>query len=139
MSAYHEYETVFNDQDCLVGALEDLGFKPKVSQQAQSLEGYQGDKRNQKAEIIIPRRQVGGASNDIGFKRTESGKFTAVISEYDRHRYGKSWEEKLKQKYQERNAVKIAQRQGARLVRREEVQTDKGKRVRLVFSKAGGF
>lgn len=60
-----------------------MGYKPVVHKEAQKLEGYQGDKRKQKAHIIIPRKQVGGSSNDVGFEKTKKG-YTLHASEYDR-------------------------------------------------------
>lgn len=82
-------------------ALEDLGFtnKLRVHDTAQQLEGYQGDKRQQTAEIIIPRAYVGGASNDIGFKLQKDGTYEAIISGYDKTRYNQKWLNKLSQRY----------------------------------------
>ena len=34
--------------------------------------------------LIIRRENVGGASNDVGYRRTEDGKYVAYISDYDR-------------------------------------------------------
>ena len=95
MSAYHSYETVFKDKDCLVEALKEMGFKPSVHDEAKQLTGYQGDKRQQTAEIIIPKAQVGSASNDIGFKK-EGDVYKAIISAYDGGKYNKNWQNKLK-------------------------------------------
>ncbi len=50
-----------------------MGYKPVVHKEAMSLEGYMGDKRSQKAHIILPRKQVGASSNDVGFERTKKG------------------------------------------------------------------
>ena len=111
MSHYNSVKTAIRDQDLLVSSLQALGFKPQVHEVAQSLEGFQGDKRTQTAEIIIPRRQVGGASNDIGFKRQEDGSFAAIISDYDRHRYGDKWLAKLKTEYGVARVTRLAKRQ----------------------------
>lgn len=62
-----------------------MGYVPVVHKEATNLYGYQGDKRQQKAHIIIPRKQVGGASNDVGFERSKKG-FVMHASAYD-----KSW------------------------------------------------
>ncbi len=45
----------------------------EVNEKATNLYGYQGDKREQVAEIIIRRKNVGSSSNDIGFKQNEDG------------------------------------------------------------------
>lgn len=73
MSEYHQVEVVFKDQDVLVQSLKDMGYQPQVHKEAKNLYGYQGDKRKQKAHIILPRAQVGGASNDVGFEKTKKG------------------------------------------------------------------
>ena len=46
--------------------------------------GYMGDARAEKAHIIIRRRQLDSASNDIGFARDGNVVYQALISEYDR-------------------------------------------------------
>ena len=88
MSEFVECKTKFKDKKALVEALIAMGWTAnqiEVNEVAQNLYGYQGDKRNQKANIIIRRKNVGGASNDIGFVKKPDGTYEAIISEYDRH------------------------------------------------------
>ena len=59
-----------------------MGYKPEIHKEAKNLFGYQGKKRDQKAHIVIPRSQVGIASNDIGFERVEKG-FVLHASQFD--------------------------------------------------------
>lgn len=102
MSHYNKIKTKLKDKDSLLKALAKLGFGPekiKVCDTAEHLEGYAGDKRQQKAEIIIPRKHVGGAANDIGFKKQEDGTYDAIISDYDTHRYGEQWRNQLSKHY----------------------------------------
>lgn len=101
MSHYSICATKITNKENLVKALEDLGFKGKVNVHdvAQQLEGYQGDKREQTAEVVIPRKYVGGAANDIGFKMQADGTFQAIISDYDKRRYNKEWLDKLAQRF----------------------------------------
>jgi hypothetical protein len=73
---------VFNDEDVLVQSLKEMGYTPITSVHAKPLHGYQGDKREQKAHIIIPRSQVGSSSNDVGFERVGSN-YKLYASEYD--------------------------------------------------------
>jgi hypothetical protein len=135
MSHYNNVKTEIRDQDCLVAALKTLGFGPTIHEAAHQLEGYQGDKRQQTAEIIIPRRQVGGAANDIGFKRQENGTFTAIISDYDKRRYNEKWLAKLKTEYGVAKATRLAKRQyGCASPRVKEVTTSKGTRRILTFT-----
>ena len=104
MSEFHVLELSFKDEKCLIEVLKEMGYKPKIVKQAQNLYGYQGDVRSQKAHIIIPRSQVGSASNDVGFERTSEG-YTLHISEYDiSARTFKK--DKLKQNYAEKKIMK---------------------------------
>jgi hypothetical protein len=111
MSAYREQKTEITDGDCLVDALKELGCKPEVHEEAVALEGYHGDKRKDKAEIVLPRNTVGSASNDIGFKKGADGKWQAIISDYDSNKYNKKWMEKLCQTYATHKIKKIARQQ----------------------------
>jgi len=70
------------DEPILIKSLKEMGYQPEVHKDAHNLYGYQGKKREQKAHIIIPRKQVGGASNDVGFERVKKG-FVLHASEYD--------------------------------------------------------
>jgi hypothetical protein len=102
LSHYSHVKTKISDQECLLKALTDLGFgkdKVKVHETAQKLEGYQGDKRQQTAEVIIPRKYVQSAANDIGFKKQADGTFQAYISDYDKSKYNNDWLGKLSQRY----------------------------------------
>lgn len=69
------------------------------------LKGYQGDTRKQKAHIRIKgsgwagANYVGEASNDLGFERMEDGSYAFHVSDYDQHRYGKAWQDKLMNQY----------------------------------------
>ncbi len=113
-----------------------MGFHPQVSEKAQQLEGYHGDKRKQTAEIIIPRKQVGGASNDVGFKRNADGTFTAIISDYDQSsNFNLKKQQELKRIYTEKKAMKEAKANGLKFVGKKTVTDQKtGKPVqRLQF------
>lgn len=97
MSHYVDIETEIQNQEALVRALERLGFKNKIEihTTSQNLYGYQGDLRKQKANVIIRKKYVGRAANDIGFEKTSEGRFIAHISEYDHGKYGEKWQKKL--------------------------------------------
>ena len=83
MSEYHEIELKFKDESVLIQTLKDMGYVPQIHQKAVNLHGYQGDKRSQKANILIPRKQVGTASNDVGFEKTKKG-YVLHASEFDK-------------------------------------------------------
>ncbi len=77
----------------------------EVHEEAKNLYGYQGDKRKQKAHIIIRKKYVGSSSNDIGFLKKD-GKYLTIASAYDRAwRTGKKIN-KLKQTYGEKVIMK---------------------------------
>lgn len=113
MSAFTEQETQINDVDVLKESLKEVGVKEvQHHQTAVPLEGYRGDKREDKAEVVIPRRAVGSMSNDIGFKKQSDGTYTAIISQYDKGRYNEKWMTGLKKVYAEKKAKKIAKTAG---------------------------
>lgn len=99
-------ETEFQDKECLLDALKDMGYTPTVHKTAKQLEGYRGKQREQRAHIIIPRKQVGGASNDVGFEKVD-GNYRTHASAYDSTwRTGKKIN-KLKQGYAEKVIMKV--------------------------------
>ncbi|MBT6047646.1 MAG: DUF1257 domain-containing protein [Candidatus Scalindua sp.] len=83
MSEYHQIDIGLKDQECIIKTLEELGYKPQIHAEAVPLTGFQGDKRKQKAHIVIPRKQVGGASNDVGFELI-NGEYVLRVSEFDK-------------------------------------------------------
>jgi hypothetical protein len=68
----------------------------ELHEEGAGLMGYGGDNRSQKSEkskdyappchVIIRRKHVGGASNDVGFRRNEEGGYTAFVSDFDKGR-----------------------------------------------------
>lgn len=74
--------TAFKDRECLLNALAECGYGTVEEGEALSLYGYQGDRRAETAQIVIRRKFIGSASNDLGFQKTENG-YVPVISEYD--------------------------------------------------------
>ena len=101
MSHYIDIETEIKNEEALVRALERVGFKSQVEvhKTAQSLYGYKGDARNQKANIIVRRNYVGRASNDIGWERNAKGSYVSHISEFDQNKYGTEWQMNLQKYY----------------------------------------
>lgn len=108
MSEYVTIQTQFRLPDLLVLALEDMGFareQIEISPEPVTLYGYRGDRRPERAEIVIRRAHVGRSSNDIGFARRPDGTYQAIISEHDqRHQgahgpYDQAWLGRLAQCY----------------------------------------
>ena len=125
MSHFTVLKTKFVDAGALVKALADLGFKKVESHKtAQPLYGYLGDRRADTAEIIIRRNYVGQASNDLGFRLSEDGSYTAVISEFDRASYNEPWLNRLSHRYAYHATTETLKEQGFGIVQ-EEVQGGK--------------
>jgi hypothetical protein len=122
MSKYATLEAQFNDQECLVKALADMGYKDvEIHDEAVNLVGYHGDTRAEKANVIVRRKYVGSAANDIGFVKTSDGKFAPIISEFDSGKHNTKWLNGLKSSFAEHRAAKEARRIGARFKSRAVV------------------
>lgn len=82
MSHFSKIQVEILDQDCLIAALKLFGYSPEIHTEAQALYGYQGDKREDAAHIIVRRKQIHPYSNDLGF--AHDGKcYSMIISDYD--------------------------------------------------------
>lgn len=135
MSKYEEFHTVIADENYLVEALEQLGYKPEVHKNGAALYGYMGDERSERANVILRRSQLDSASNDIGFARDESGQFRAVISEYDRGiGFNDGWIGRVTQAYKERQTMAVAKARGYVFRGRNVIETPQGKKVQLRFA-----
>lgn len=132
MSEYVVCETEMTDLDVLKEALIDLGVPAghvEVHDVPVALTGYQGDQRQQRANVIIPRRHVGGSSNDIGFEKVD-GKYTVIVSEYDRARgLGKTIHGGIAQAYAKQQVVAMAKRKAGCSI--TSMATDKDGKVRI--------
>src|SRR5690349_10053556 len=82
MSHFSKISIKFKDQACLVEALQRFGFYPNIHDKPVHLYGWLGDQREQVAHIVVPRNQIGGASNDLGFF-WDGTEYQCLISEYD--------------------------------------------------------
>lgn len=123
ISAYSPFATEFNDQECLVAALAETGYKEvEIHEQPTNLIGYYGDTRPEVANIIVRRREIGRASNDIGFVKDETtGNYKAIISDYDRGHHNDKWLTGLKVVYTDKRMAKEARRQGLVLKSRQVI------------------
>ena len=113
MSHFTRVRTKLRDPELLVKALTALGFTTvEAHDSPQTLYGYQGDARPERAEVIIRRRHIGRMSNDIGFRRREDGDFEAIISDYDRSTYDQAWLTKVARAYGHAAALRYAEDNG---------------------------
>lgn len=105
MSHYSTIKSEYRDRDCLVAALVEASNGRwtremiEVHDKAVPLVGYQGDARAQRANVVIRRRHVGQASNDLGFVLEADGTYSAIVSNYDKTKYNKEWSNKVSQRY----------------------------------------
>jgi hypothetical protein len=111
MSKYQIYaDIVFKDRRLLLAALAELGYADVEEGEKLALFGYEGDRRRETAEIVVRRRHVGAASNDLGFARTEQG-YVPIISEYDqRVLHGGQFLARLRTAYGERVVEEVRRR-----------------------------
>ena len=79
MSKYMECQTVLGDRKFLVAALAELGYHVEVHPEGAALFGYEGHERPERAHVIIRRKELSSASNDIGFARSNEGRFVAAV------------------------------------------------------------
>ena len=103
-------DVLFKDRRLLLAALADLGHTDVEQGESLALFGYQGDRRPETAEIVVRRQNVGTASNDLGFARTERG-YVPIVSEYDlRVLQGGQFLAKLRTAYSEHVVDEVSKR-----------------------------
>lgn len=109
MSKYMTFtDAAFKNRECLLQALAECGYGAVEEGESLSLYGYQGDKRPETAQIVVRRKLIGGASNDLGFQKTEAG-YVPVISEYDqRYMMQGKFLTNLRTNYNLKSAEKLA-------------------------------
>jgi hypothetical protein len=139
MSAYQVFDSIqFRDRECLLQALEAIGYgqdKVEVHDRPQTLYGYHGDARPEKAEVIIRRRHVGRASNDVGFA-LKDGAYVPIISEYDRStsRWNDAAITRLKTEYARAAVNKVVSQKRATVLSNQRKGSVQTIRVRLYAS-----
>jgi hypothetical protein len=136
MSQYEELTTTMTDQQYLVEALTEMGYKPDVQADGTALRGYGGVSWNRPVQVTIPREQLRGALAPVGFGRDDAGVFQAVIDDLDRKCSGldESWLGRIAQAYKERPNMAVARTKGYVFRGREVIQTPQGPKVQLRFA-----
>ena len=106
MSEFKKYATQYRDKECLKAALAEQGYTVvEDHEEAQQLYDFQGrpttylDQTGDKANIIVRRKHVGGAANDLGFKKEVDGTYSAVVSQFDHHKHDTKWFDGMKRHY----------------------------------------
>jgi hypothetical protein len=135
MSKYGTLETEIKEQKYLVAALEEMGYHPEVHLDGGPLIGYEGHERPERAHIIVRRRELDSASNDIGFVKTADGRYAAQLSEYDQAiGFDQKWLNRIRQLYKEKQTIAAAKSKGYVFKGREVVKTEQGERIQLRFA-----
>ena len=123
MSKYNRQRSQYNDRDCLVAALNEVGYTDvEVYDESVSLYGYRGDVRPEKANVIVRRKHISTAANDLGFVRESDGTYSAIVSDYDSHKHGVEWMKGLKRAYTEKRTIKHAAKNGLKYLGKEVVK-----------------
>ena len=131
MSHYTTLRTHITDRDALVAALADVGYdEVEVHDTPKTLEGWQGDRRSERAHVIVRRRHVGSSSNDIGFRQGAEGRFEAIVSDYDRHVHDAAWLARVTARHAYHATTSTLAAQGYHMV---EEQTEHDGAVRMVL------
>ena len=124
MSAYTCVELEIDDVDTIKETLKELGYTFEEHKTATNLYGWHGERRSQLANIIVRRKYISNASNDIGFFKKADGKYELIISEFDRKiEKGKIFLNKFKQTYVTKQAKKYLKRKGYKL-KKQKVEQD---------------
>lgn len=118
MSHFTIVKLALTDRDALIEALEAMGYRGKIEvhEGPAALIGYDGLPRQLNdqtvtAEVVIRRKHLWSAANDIGFARQPDGSYLAYISEYDRQ-VQPHWPTRLLQEFGAAKAAKELRRKG---------------------------
>jgi len=135
MSKYGTLETEIKEHKYLIAALAEMGYHPEVHLDGAPLIGYEGHTRTERAHVIIRRRELDSASNDIGFAKTADGRYAAQLSEYDQAiGFDQKWLNRIRQLYKEKQTIATAKSKGYVFKGREVVKTEQGERIQLRFA-----
>ena len=130
MSEYCVVQLEVTDKEILTKALSELGYKYEVHSKPVSLYGYQGDVRPEQANIVIRRKNLGSAANDIGFLK-EGKKYKMIISEFDKTAaHSDGLLNKLKQVYSKHKILKQVEKMGYK-ISNQKVDANGRLRIRI--------
>ena len=141
MSEYTVQEVCTDDPDEIVQALKELGYEDiELHEEAVDLVAYNGSLRKERktgrpvrGNIIVRRQHIGGASNDLGFRREDDGTYTMYESDYDvshlRAKHGFPFKEAMARTVTANKSIREAKRQGFKVKKR--VKNKHGMTVKL--------
>lgn len=116
MSAFKTFTNVqFANAVVLIKALKELGFEPEYGQ-GLHLYGYRGDRREETAQIVVRRQQIGASSNDLGFAWAGAS-FVPIISEFDaKGKLDAEWLDSLQATYAKHAVLQYLEQRGAEIM-----------------------
>jgi hypothetical protein len=114
MSKYKVIKTTFTDVDLLLEAIEAVGVPCEVAPPGELLPlyGYRGDRRPERANVVIRRRNISVGANDVGFAVQPDGSIGTIISEFDSHSRGQRMVNSITQQYAVLNVTRLAEAGG---------------------------
>ena len=86
MSAFVTCNLKLVDEEAIFATLLGLGYTPRQIERhenAQALYGYHADQRKECADIIVRRKFLTSASNDLGFVRQADKSYRMIVSQHD--------------------------------------------------------
>lgn len=98
MSAYITLATPMLDEECLLAAIIDQGFRAANIERSDVPITLRGWRNGRTANIVLKREHTGDRYNDIGFLLGPSG-YTAILSD-DHLEFGRAWLSKINARYQ---------------------------------------
>ena len=130
MSEFTVVEIQLNEEDVLINALKQMGYKPKTHKESVELETYYSSRAKPKAHIVVSKGQVGGYGA-VGFERLKKGGFKMHIDNMDQRRFKLG---RLKQHYAEAKIVKVVKNRSKFSIRSRKEENGKIRiRVRSNF------
>jgi hypothetical protein len=100
VSAFVTLVTPMVDEECLVTAIVDQGFRREHIVRSVEPVALRGWQRGRMAHVLLPKEHTGDVYNDVGFLRGPTG-FAAILSD-DSTRFGAAWLTGVSARYQER-------------------------------------
>ena len=95
----HTVDLEFNDENSLIDALKECGYKVEVHENEVEIKPYYQERESQKAHIVVRKKEFHGFT-DAGFQRLPDGTYKLHLDEMDWDgRTGKFDVNKIKRKY----------------------------------------
>ena len=82
MSEMHTLKVDFTNEECLVNALKECGYKVEVHQEEVEIIPFYKGRESQKAHVVIRKNNFHGFS-DAGFQRQKDGSYKLHCDEMD--------------------------------------------------------